>query len=44
MTLATGMCYRCSTKTKTFKAKENLLNEERYSESVKKLEAVAQAS
>jgi hypothetical protein len=35
------MWYRCSTKSKTFKAKENLLNEDRYNESVKKLEGAA---
>ena len=41
MTLVFGLWYRCSVKKQTFKAKENLLDTERYNESVKKLEQVA---
>ena len=41
MTLLWGVCYRFSVKKRTFRAKENLLDTERYNESVKKLEQVA---
>ena len=40
MTSITGACYRSSAKDRTFKAQENLLNEVRYQESVKRIEEV----
>jgi hypothetical protein len=41
-TLLTGICYRNSIKDRTFKKKENLLNEERYRESVRQIEDALQ--
>ena len=42
MTIIFGQCYRMSTKQRTLKAKENLLDQKRYSEQVKEYEAIVQ--
>jgi hypothetical protein len=42
MTIIFGYCYRSSTKTNTWKAKETLINEERYSEKLKEYEAIVE--
>eukprot|EP00347_Sterkiella_histriomuscorum_P001816 403370567 len=42
LTIFFGYCYRASTKTKTSKSKENLLNQQRYSDQVRDIEALVQ--
>ena len=44
LTILTGLCYRSSTKSRTFEKKEHLLEKAKYEQSVKDIEKAQDAN